>query len=540
MNAAFGRRVRATNTCGVTKPTNFCGLTDKICDVCIDGDPYRQHPPSYLTDFNNFENETWWQSETMMDDIQYPSVVNLTLDLGKAFDITYIRLKFKSPRPESFAIYKKYSADSDWVPYQYYSTTGEDSLTLGTVPVLQHWVTATAIRITLNRLNTFGDEVFRDPRVLQSYYYAITDFAVGGTCKCNGHASNCVPSTSESGEERLVCQCQHNTAGADCQRCLPFYNDVPWRRATPDEASECQACNCNGYSNRCFFDQELYDKTGHGGHCTDCIANRAGVNCERCQENHYEREDGYCIPCDCHPEGSRSLQCNINGKCSCKPGVGGEKCDRCEANFFDFSSQGCRPCNCHVAGSLANQPSCDPDTGVCSCKANVEGQTCDRCKPGFFSIDEQNQFGCTPCFCFGHSSICDAATGYSEVVPQSEFVRSDEGWTAVSYSGQPVSHAYRPLVQVIAVSSPSQEAVYFSAPGERPRWAQLDPWLRATDSGLALQRNQEFTFRLHEHADFGWSPRLRARDFIALLSNLTAIKIRATYTPEGKRRVHAP
>ena len=45
---------------------------------------------------------------------------------------------------------------------------------------LQDWVTATSIRISLNRLNTFGDEVFRDPRVLQSYYYAITDFAVGG------------------------------------------------------------------------------------------------------------------------------------------------------------------------------------------------------------------------------------------------------------------------------------------------------------------------------------------------------------------------
>lgn len=46
--------------------------------------------------------------------------------------------------------------------------------------VSQDWVTATDIRVTLNRLNTFGDEVFNDPKVLKSYYYAISDFAVGG------------------------------------------------------------------------------------------------------------------------------------------------------------------------------------------------------------------------------------------------------------------------------------------------------------------------------------------------------------------------
>lgn len=47
-------------------------------------------------------------------------------------------------------------------------------------PFWQEWVTATDIRVTLNRLNTFGDEVFNDPKVLKSYYYAISDFAVGG------------------------------------------------------------------------------------------------------------------------------------------------------------------------------------------------------------------------------------------------------------------------------------------------------------------------------------------------------------------------
>ena len=56
--------------------------------------------------------------------------------------------------------------------------------------ILQEFVTATDIRITLVRLNTFGDEIFRGTKVLQSYYYAISDLVVGGKIKCNGHASD--------------------------------------------------------------------------------------------------------------------------------------------------------------------------------------------------------------------------------------------------------------------------------------------------------------------------------------------------------------
>lgn len=42
---------------------------------------------------------------------------------GKAFDITYIRLRFHSPKPESFAIFKKTTQESDWTVFQYYSGT---------------------------------------------------------------------------------------------------------------------------------------------------------------------------------------------------------------------------------------------------------------------------------------------------------------------------------------------------------------------------------------------------------------------------------
>nr|CAD7608999.1 unnamed protein product [Timema genevievae] len=70
-----------------------------------------------------------------------------------------------------------------------------------------------------------------------SYHYAVSDFAVGGRCKCNGHASRCVPHGRDG---QLSCDCKHNTAGRDCERCKPFHFDRPWGRATVRDANECR------------------------------------------------------------------------------------------------------------------------------------------------------------------------------------------------------------------------------------------------------------------------------------------------------------
>ncbi|KAL3115483.1 hypothetical protein niasHT_016607 [Heterodera trifolii] len=412
INVAFNLEVEVTNTCGVRQPTRFCvqtghigkGQTSNVCDVCDARVPAFAHPASYLTDFNIKGNETWWQSETMAEGIQYPQTVNLTLNMHKRYDITYIRLKFASPRPESFVVYKKNRAEDDWIPWQYYSgscrstfklqdkapilpgneavaqctrefsdispLTGGDIAfsTLDGRPsaenfeeseVLQEWVAAEQIRISLVQMNTFGDEISGDGRVLRSYYYGISDFAVGGRCKCNGHADQCVKSTGR-GEGQLVCDCQHNTAGVDCQQCAPFFVDRPWQPATSMEANECLPCNCNGLSNRCYFNAKLFENTGHGGYCIDCAGNTQvgvqvhssdhafhlqfhGPHCEHCFPDHWRRHgEHYCRPCQCDEIGSANTQCNEKGQCRCKPGVGGQFCDRCEHGFYDFGATGCK------------------------------------------------------------------------------------------------------------------------------------------------------------------------------------------------------
>lgn len=607
VNAAFNVTVVATNTCG-SPPEEYCvqtgatGVT-KSCHICNARDPRNHHGAAYLTDYNNQQDTTWWQSQTMLAGIQYPNSINLTLHLGKAFDITYVRLKFHTSRPESFAIYKRTSEGSPWVPYQYYSSscektyqkanrgfirTGQDEqqalctdefsdispLTGGNVafstlegrpsaynfdnsPVLQDWVTATDIRVTLNRLNTFGDEVFNDPKVLKSYYYAISDFAVGGRCKCNGHASECV--RNDGG--RLVCNCKHNTAGDDCQECQPFFNDRPWRRATADSANECLPCECNGKSAECYFDAELYRATGHGGHCRNCADNTDGPNCERCLDNYY-RDPGAsrCLPCLCNPVGSMSPQCDDRGMCACKPGVTGEKCDRCQPGHHSLTEAGCRQCSCSPSGSTQE---CDVNTGQCRCKDNVEGFSCDRCKLGYFNLDENNPQGCTPCFCFQHSSVCDSADGFSAHAIKSDFSRDDEQWTGQERDGARGQVQWSSSGQEIFLISEDYFPIYFVAPEKflgnqvlsygqnltlNFRVDRRDSRLSAEDlvlEGANLrvavpliaqgnsypnENSQTYVFRLHDSTDYPWRPTISHADFYKLLHNLTAIKIRGTYS----------
>ncbi|XP_055352482.1 netrin-1-like, partial [Paramacrobiotus metropolitanus] len=472
VNAAFGKEVRASSTCG-TPATRYCqasynadGEKVRNCQICDDANPKRQHPATYLTDLNNPNNLTCWQSEPFTEEEEGKNVT-LTLSLGKKYELTYISLQFCTQRPDSLAIYKSVDYGRTWVPFQFYSSdckavfgkpnrvtitkTNEQealctdahltsnalepgaALRGGAIanginggrvafstlegrpsafdvdnsPILQDWVTATDIRVVFKRfkapdtdsatvddsddddnsvdtdptddalttgmtipsliitsnetdtsvtssqseaLTSYASALVRAKRnkLKESYYYALSDFAVGGRAKCNGHAAR----TVYDRQGRLVCDCKHNTAGADCEKCKPFHYDHPWGRATTRDAHECVACNCHGHSRRCQFSMELFKLSGKksGGVCMNCRHNTAGRYCHQCKEGFYRdptkplTHRKVCIECECHPVGASGRSCNqTTGQCTCKEGVIGLTCNRC-AKGYQQSRSPVAPC----------------------------------------------------------------------------------------------------------------------------------------------------------------------------------------------------
>ena len=86
----------------------------------------------------------------------------------------------------------------------------------------------------------------KDEEEVELQWVGVSDLAIGGRCKCNGHASECT--VDRSGQ--MTCACKHNTAGKECEKCKPFHFDRPWGRATSASVNECVACKCNNHARR--------------------------------------------------------------------------------------------------------------------------------------------------------------------------------------------------------------------------------------------------------------------------------------------------
>ncbi|XP_028288319.1 laminin subunit alpha-1 [Parambassis ranga] len=329
---------------------------------------------------------------------------------------------------------------------------GADDLTSD----LLNFTSARFIRLRLQRIRTLNADLMtlsaRDPRdvdpiVTRRYYYSIKDISVGGMCICYGHAQSC---PLDPVTKKLQCVCEHNTCGESCNECCPGYHQQPWQPGTISEGNTCEKCNCHNKADDCFYNQTVSELSlslnthgvrQGGGVCIDCQQHTAGINCETCRDGHYRPaevspySDFPCVECNCDLRGSQSSICVRDatqpgvsaGQCVCKDGFTGRQCDRCAFGYRDFPL--CARCECNLSGSTNIDP-CSP----CTCKVNVMGAHCDLCKPGFYNLQDNNQLGCTECFCFGVSDVCESSDW-----PTAQVVYTD-AWLHPSQS------LYNPLV----------------------------------------------------------------------------------------------
>ncbi|XP_039180622.1 laminin subunit alpha-2 isoform X7 [Crotalus tigris] len=465
----------------------------RICDQ-RSRNPNLRHPISNAIDGKN----TWWQSPSIQNGKEY-HYVTITLDLQQIFQIAYVIVKAaNAPRPGNWILERSLDGNN-YQPWQYYALTDTECLTRYNIsprtgppsyakddevictsyyskihplengeihtslingrpsaddpsPTLLEFTSARYIRLRFQRIRTLNADLMMlahrdlneiDPIVTRRYYYSVKDISVGGMCICFGHAKSCPlnPATNRSS-----CACEHNTCGESCDRCCPGFNQRPWQAGTFLIKHECEACNCHGKAQECYYDQMVADKKQSlnihgeylgGGICINCTQNTAGINCETCIDGYFRPKGVHpknhqpCRPCHCYSVGSLDGTCVKDekqatggmhpGSCHCKPGFGGERCDRCALGYKNFPQ--CVPCNCSLKGSLND----DPCEGPCRCKVYVEGKNCDHCKAGFFNLQQENPQGCEACFCSGITNDCtESQWTYRTIMDMSGWQLTDE------------------------------------------------------------------------------------------------------------------
>ncbi|XP_046574379.1 LOW QUALITY PROTEIN: laminin-like protein epi-1 [Haliotis rubra] len=303
---------------------------------------------------------------------------------------------------------------------------------------LREWTRARYIRIEFYEM-----EITLSREAHLFHHFAISELEVMAECVCNGHATDCVLSPQTQIYECVCggntvgqfcerCLPFYNQKAwqyaVACEECNCFNHSLECTYSSEVEAKN-QSLNTTGQKNG-------------GGQCINCQQNTAGVNCERCMPFYYrpagraQTDPQACVLCGCNPAGSTiniwsglSGDCVMNdnpplpanknpGDCYCKANVQGIKCDQCKQNFYNLDEanpDGCTACGCNLNGTVGANETCVPDaTGQCTCKPNVEGRRCDVCKDGFYGLAGNDSNGCTPCGCDvggASSTTCNKVTG---------------------------------------------------------------------------------------------------------------------------------
>ncbi|XP_072307703.1 laminin subunit beta-3 [Eucyclogobius newberryi] len=450
----------ASSTCGLTGSEIYCTPYQQRrmkCCPCDSQNPKGPLAHTVQEIVSTAEPDRWWQSPKGV------SPVTIQLDPKGLFQLDSLVLDFKGPRPRALVIERSLDNGRTWLPYVYMAThcpsafPGVPTSTplklddtycytlppIGSDAYKDHQIHfrpleqykyipvpkdqkiegvsgITGLRV---RLTELGEVPQMPPGRLLSRFFALKEMRMIGRCMCHGHANKCLPDTRTSYSNAITvhsqCDCQHNTAGPNCERCAELYNDLPWRAAEEDDPHMCKRCECNNHAQRCRFDQAVYEASGRrsGGVCVECMHHTTGPKCDQCapgyQPNPRCRMDqpDACIRCVCNAAGTvnGALCDDTSGSCRCKSNVEGPECDSCVQGSYNLSAsnpQGCTKCACSPTGSMSER--CDPLTGQCLCRLQTTGLKCESCSPGFWRPAGSDL--CVPCACdptASLSNICD-------------------------------------------------------------------------------------------------------------------------------------
>ncbi|CAH8678561.1 unnamed protein product [Schistosoma haematobium] len=444
-NIAESVDIKATSTCGqFDQSEEICRyvMGHEKCETCGKGEKFGTH---LLTDRHQMNNETCWISGSVLPG----DTVNLTLSLGKRFEVYYISLQPCGQLPDSIALYKSSDFGVTWKPWQYFSTdcyrafhlptsnehnaqislaniqevlcvalksqdvhdnSGRSSnviafsTTIGR-PSMQpwssaliDWMTMTDLRISLMRFPEYRDEVQYDSNGLflnPSLLKQTNVFRVSGNPGIGGYGTN--PVLSEAGTLDMS---QH------LYQSDMHYSKTP-KSKTPvhfsfSDLSIGGRCKCNGHANRCVRDRIVgtaittdnngQTKSQWGPLRCDCQHNTEGTDCERCSPGYLDRP------------WARGTSESAN------------ECKRCDCNLHSNS--------CVFSNQLYLM-SMKVSGGVCQdCQHNTVGRRCHNCVTGYYrdwTKPVSHDQVCLECRCHPIGSIanqhCDRKTGQCPCKP---------------------------------------------------------------------------------------------------------------------------
>ncbi|GAB0187410.1 usherin [Grus japonensis] len=390
------------------------------------------HPLYYI---NDDDIGTTWISSVFANTAGLDHGVSITIDLQNGqYQVFYIILQFFSPHPEAIRIERKKRDDLNWEDWQYFakncSIFGMDNN-----GSLEKPDSVNCLQLPSFTPYSRGNLTFSVLTPEPNHRPGYNDF----------YNTPSLQEFVKATQVRIHLHGQYHTTESWCNRCLPLYNDKPFRPGDQVHAYNCKPCRCYGHAVSCHYDlamdpfpQEHY--RGSGGVCDNCQHNTAGRNCELCKDFHYRQAGAdlsaidVCKPCDCYATGTKnkSLLCdNIGGQCNCKRHVSGRQCNQCQEGFYNLQQSnpdGCSPCNCNTSGTVNGDITCHQNSGQCKCKANVIGLRCDSCNFGFKALRYSNEDGCEPCWCNSHGSVnqfCNPLSGQCNCKERVKGLRCD-------------------------------------------------------------------------------------------------------------------